>query len=802
MTRNSAVRFFKAISYIGVYGGLLMPLVFIPVVIFPFVFSKLIAFQILVGITFPAYLALAWMEPKYRPPKSALFTAILAYFLAIALSVVFSVDPVRSWWGNQERMNGLFTLLHLLAWLVMAVGTLKTWTDWRRLLNFESVLAVFMAIVALLQIPYPRLLLFQASTRVGGLLDNPIYMGVYQMFNLFFLVLLFLKTNSKSARIWYLIAAAIDLGAFFAAESRGPLVGLGVTIFVFALFYAIFTTNKKAKTWILSAAGSCFGLYAVVFMLRGTAFVMGNSILSRLTNFSTSTGTRFIAWDIAWKGFLERPLTGWGFDAFHILFNKKYNPVSLEYSYYETWFDRAHNTVLDALSMTGIFGFVTYFAIFAALFYVVWRAYKKNWIDLPVAAVFVALPIGYFVQNLFVFDHPAAFSMSFLLYALVIGATRPEFAGKKEDLPAAASSASEAVPRATPWTLFGILQIIMLIVVWRYSVLPFQASVITIRANILSSSNPDAAWTLMKQAGTIPTPYLDEQTFLLSQQLITIATSGQAANQPRFLEMYQYAKQITERFLADHPENTHTHFIYARLIQEVIPLLPKEQQSEEIALCEREFKRAIDTSPKRQQLFYSLARLYSMTGRKDESRETLQQALDFDKNIGESWWYLGVTDWFDYGRTDQGADEVLNAMKAKSRYTLQTVRDAAIVGQAAVLKHDTETLKSLLPMLPNLAGGSTSLYIDIARMMESAGLIQERNEILNALQQIQPSISPQLEGLRNGTATSINASILMAPVVKTPDPKPAIDASTTTTQAETPAATVASSVGAVKGPRR
>jgi O-antigen ligase/tetratricopeptide (TPR) repeat protein len=800
MNRNSAVKLFKAISYIGVYGGLLMPLVFIPVVIFPFVFSKLVALQVLIGIAFPSYVALAWMESKYRPPKSALLTAILAYFAAIALSVVFSADPMRSFWGNQERMNGLFTLLHLLAWLIMAVGILKTWTDWRRLLNYEIGLSVIMAIVALLQIPYPMLLMFQASSRVGGLLDNPIYMGAYQIFNLFFLVLLFLKTDSKIARIWYLVAAAVDLAAFFAAQSRGALVGLAATIGVFALFYAVFTTDKKAKTWILSAAGSCFGLYAIAFMLRGTAFVMGNSILNRLTNFSASTGTRFIAWDIAWKGFLERPLTGWGFDAFHILFNKKYNPVSLEYGYYETWFDRAHNTVLDVLSMTGIFGFVTYFAIFAGLFYVVWRAWKKGWIDLPVASVFIALPIGYFIQNLFVFDHPAAFSMSYLMYAIIIGATRPEFAGKREE-PLPASTVPAAATRAAPWTLFGILQIAMLLMVWRYSVLPFQASLLTIRSNVLSGSNPDAAWTLVKEAGSIPTPYLDEQTFLLSRNLISIASSGQAANDPRFMEMYEHAKMITEQFLKDHPENTHTHFIYARLIQEVLPLIPAEKQPAEIKLCEDEFKKAIETSPKRQQLYYSLARLYAMTNRKQESLDTLKQVLEFDRNIGESWWYVGVTDWFDYGRTDQGADEILQAMKAKSRYTLQTVRDAAIVGQAAVLKHDTEILKSLIPVLPTLGGGSTSLYLDLARMMEAAGLIQERNTILNALQQIDPGIAPQMDALRNGTATSINASMMMAPIIQTLTPASTEDLSTTTTQSEAPV-TIATSVGAVKGPRR
>src|SRR5262245_33510273 len=117
MQRQDAIRWLKAISYLGIYGGLLRPVMFVRVVIFAFVFSKLIFFQILIGLTFPAYLILAWVEPKYRPPMSMLYLSILAYFMAIGVSTIFSVDILRSWWGNQERMNGMFTLLHFLAWL-------------------------------------------------------------------------------------------------------------------------------------------------------------------------------------------------------------------------------------------------------------------------------------------------------------------------------------------------------------------------------------------------------------------------------------------------------------------------------------------------------------------------------------------------------------------------------------------------------------------------------------------------------------------------------------------------------------
>jgi O-antigen ligase/tetratricopeptide (TPR) repeat protein len=757
MTRQTAVKMFKAVTYAGVYGGLLMPLTFIPVVIFPFVFSKLVAFQILVGLTFPAYLALAWMEPKFRPPKSVLYTAIAAYFAALFLSTIFSVDPVRSWWGNQERMNGLFTLLHFFAWLSMAVGLLKRWSGWRRLLNYEIVLSVIMAVVAILQKPFPRILVFQASDRVGGLLDNPIYMGVYQIFNLSFLALLFLKTKHRTARIIYALAASIDLIAFFLTQSRGAFFGLAAVVGTFTLYYAIFTGSRKARFGILGVGAGFFVLYVLAYMYRASEFILQNAVLSRLTNLQATTATRLIAWDIAWKGFLERPLTGWGFDAFHILFNLKYNPRSLEFGYYETWFDRAHNTIMDVISMTGIFGLLSYLAIFACIFALVWKARKRGWIDLPIAAILTALPVGYFLQNLFVFDHPAAFSMSYLLFALVIAATRPGFMSEEGQ--------EDAGPRKThapPFTAFCVLQIVMLVVCWRFSALPFRASAMTIDANnLMLAGRFDEGFDLLKRAGEIHTPYLDEQTFLLSRNMLSIQQQGALAPYPRWQEMYAYAKEITEKHLKDHPRNTHPLFVYARLVHGLIPIQPEETRAEEIALAEELYLRAIETSPKRQQIAFGLARLYSETGRSDQAYDLLKRTVSYDENVGEALWYLGLISWFELGKEEEGTTDLIRAVDAKAPFALQSVQDAWQLAQAALIREDTETLKSIIPILPSLGGGSVNLYLQIARVMEQADLLEQRNSILNALLRIDETLAPKLEGLRTGAVNTIDESFML-----------------------------------------
>lgn len=705
MTRNQSVKLLKYISLAGVYGGLLMPLVFIPSVIFPFVFSKLIAFQILVGVTFPAYLILAWMEPKYRPKKHILYSAILAYFVALALSVVFAVDPFRAWWGNQERMNGLFTLLHFLAWLTMAIGVLKTWEAWRRLLNFQVALSGVMAIVAIMQKFNPNLLLFPAGQRVGGLLDNPIYMGAYQIFNLFFLALLAWKV--KDRRWWWMYGgiAILDIIAFVLAQSRGALLGLGVGLIVFVGFVGVFHKKKTVKLGLLGGLVALFAVYGALFAFRSHPAVEA-SPLSRYVNVGSSFETRFIAWEIAWDGFLQRPLTGWGLDNFHIVFDEHYNPESLRYGEYETWFDRAHNTVMDVLSMTGILGFLTFIFIFIALFYSVVRAYKKGWIDLPIAAILFSLPLAYFFQNLFVFDHPAGFSMSYLMYALTIAATQGVFVGVKEESDEQNTDKGKKTP---PWIAFGVLQVIALILVWRTSVLPFKVSQISIESNKRIATNFNEGLDLAKEASAIWTPYTDEQSFLLSRNLVQLAGQRGFTDLPRWREAYDFAKELNKRELERHPQNTHTIFIYARLLNAFAAHVP-----EDIPRAEQLYLDAIDTSPKRQQLHYGLARLYFQTGQTEAALNVIKRVRDFDLELGEGRWRYGVAMMYDAGQLQLGAEEVAASQSVAYPYGISSGRELIPLFDAYLILGDTEAMNDLISRLDRFPLAEERVYAQAA----------------------------------------------------------------------------------------
>jgi O-antigen ligase len=127
--------------------------------------------------------------------------------------------------------------------------------------------------------------------------------------------------------------------------------------------------------------------------------------------------TRFWTWGSAWKGFLDRPIFGWGPENFTRVFDKyfdtrHYNPNQST----ETWFDRAHSVVFDYLAETGIVGLAAYLGLITLL---VITALSLPYAPLLVAFA-VALPVAYFVQGLVLFDVLATYLNLFLVAAFFV----------------------------------------------------------------------------------------------------------------------------------------------------------------------------------------------------------------------------------------------------------------------------------------------------------------------------------------------------------------------------------------------
>jgi len=130
--------FKRTLKYIVFSGLFLIPLVPLYVsgeMFFPFITGKNFAFRIIVEIIFGSWLILALKYPEYRPKRTWLLYAITTFVGIIALADIFSGHFLKSFWSNFERMEGLVTLLHLLAYFYVLTSFLKTDRLWDRLMK-------------------------------------------------------------------------------------------------------------------------------------------------------------------------------------------------------------------------------------------------------------------------------------------------------------------------------------------------------------------------------------------------------------------------------------------------------------------------------------------------------------------------------------------------------------------------------------------------------------------------------------------------------------------------------------------
>jgi len=366
-----------------VYLSFLMPFIFIDKSIFPFIVGKVVYFEGVVQLMAAVYLLLLAVNfQQFRPQKNLLLYWFYFYALTIFLSAVFGVDFNRAFWSNFERMTGVFMIFHCLTYAIIISVVFNTPAKFKRAIQvFLGAGLIELGVVLAQYVKSGVFLYDNIGGRVWGTLGNSIYIGSYFLFHIFFAIYLAFKEKKQILQILYLSVAFLEgYIIVHSRSSRGADLALIFAVAFIVGAYAFLSKNKKLR--IATAAVVISGVLMAIGVLvwRNTDFVRNFPVAGKaISALKEGTGrTRLIAWEIAWKAFKERPLFGWGLENFYYAFNKYYNPESLRFSYYETWFDRSHSVIFDTLSSGGAVGTVSYFGMFAVAEYLLFLAWRKK----------------------------------------------------------------------------------------------------------------------------------------------------------------------------------------------------------------------------------------------------------------------------------------------------------------------------------------------------------------------------------------------------------------------------------------
>jgi O-antigen ligase len=406
-------------------GAVLIGLFIIPFVpflvssslFFPFITTKAFVWRILVEVIFAAWVLLALLEPTVRPKKSPILYAVGIFLVVVGAADLFGMDVAQSFWSNFERMEGYITLLHLGAF-ALVIGSVFGEENWRRWWNTSIFASFLMVLYCLMQLAGLKTI-NQGGVRVDGTFGNAIYLAVYLLFHIFLMLFYMVREKGNKGLRWlYGGLIALELFILYSTATRGSILGLIGGLLIFALL----NIRNRESAWVRkSSIGVIVALVVIVggfFAVRNTAFVTESPVLSRFASLSLSevkSQGRYYVWPMAWQGFKERPVLGWGQENFPYVFQKHYRP---EMYSLEPWFDRAHNIFLDWLVSAGFLGLIAYLSLYGTLLYMLWQGSAFTHLE---RTVLTALTAAYFFHNIFVFDNLGSYILFFSLLAYAHG---------------------------------------------------------------------------------------------------------------------------------------------------------------------------------------------------------------------------------------------------------------------------------------------------------------------------------------------------------------------------------------------
>jgi len=407
---------------IGVFSSLITLFLVFSKWLFPFVTSKQLVFNILIEILFVFYLVFILKFPAYRPKKSYVSFGLLAYFVALLFSLFVSVDSNLSFWGDLERLLGFFHLLHFLALYLITITVFRTKEEYHWLFNFMLLAGLIISMVMLIS---------PAEKYSQSLLGNRAYFAAFTLFAIFLDLLMFFRSKNWWLKLVYIIPLFLFLLGLLKSDISGSHAGLAAGLFVSILVLVIFSKNRKIRYGGLSVLIVLIALFSSLFYFKNHSVFDNNYLGRALRSFSwenTTLKTRLISWKAAGNYLLDHPVNmifGVGLGNYALVFDRYFDADFYNYDRHATYFDRAHNNLVDVTATSGLFGLLTYLLFIVSLFYFLFKSYlqyRKNndnprALNLLELSALSGLLVAYFVQNLAVFD-----SFSTYMYLMFIAA--------------------------------------------------------------------------------------------------------------------------------------------------------------------------------------------------------------------------------------------------------------------------------------------------------------------------------------------------------------------------------------------
>jgi O-antigen ligase/tetratricopeptide (TPR) repeat protein len=376
-------------------ASLAVPLIVGTNFFFPYVAPRNLFFRALmeVGAT-TLVIALCFGRKTLDLHAEPIFWSVMAFLGAATLSAILSPAATHSFFGDFERMGGVWAWAHLVVFFLF-LRTLRD-QDWTLVLNVALVVSLAVSIDAIAQ--HAGWVGDHTVTASTATIGNSGLLAPYLLITI--ALAGYLASTSVRYRLYYLAAAAVNSLALVYAQNRSTVIGLVLGAVVASIIFALLAGGARKKWMTLALAGTLAvavaGVSAGIRAFPAAAVARyAPTVLQRLalSDPAGADGSRTMQWRAAIEGFKDRPLLGYGPENHNLVWSAHFDPGI--YRIDTEIYDRTHNQFLETLATTGLIGAAAFLGIWVAIGVTLVGAYRAGRVSASAVAILAGLQVAY-----------------------------------------------------------------------------------------------------------------------------------------------------------------------------------------------------------------------------------------------------------------------------------------------------------------------------------------------------------------------------------------------------------------------
>lgn len=646
----------------GICIILFLPVIVLPPTFQPSDWGRAILFRTILTIlvSFSLYKFFYKKEGSISIPKKEKlaylpFFILLAFFVVLILSTIFSEDIRFSIFGSPYRAGGVLNLSFFFIFAIFVAIFIKE-KGWKKLWQITFIVGFLASLLAFIQYFgfFENIFVRREGGGVPSFLGNSTFLAIFMLFLAFWSFTFFLQEKNRKKKIIYAGLSLLFFLTILITGSRATYLGVLIGFLFFFFFYP-----KKFKTLKIAAFSILLLVVSAVVLLNLFPQIAEKNTLTKIIADRLSikrvvtdlAGTRFSAWKISMEAIKEKPILGWGPENFYIGFERYYDPTLSNLQ--KLWWDRAHNVFFDIASTSGIISVILYFLFWVLI---LWRLQRLKRLSGDNESTYLAhgiqtMFIGYLVVLFFNFDSFSTHLISFFF----IGYAFYLLSGQEKEI---ILPQQKFAPSKKFIAIFYLLILSLFLWFWNIKPLYLDAK-ISYAQNLTERKKCEKAFLTMDKiwenggilksyAGLKYADFVKKCAPLNPEEEIAYAAmslealKGSSVIQPKFTRTWIFMGGFANVLAAreENPENKN------KLLTEAREYLEKARK----------------LSPGRQEVIIEMEKNYLLAENYQAMTKIAEDCIKIDGSRGDCYWYLGIAEIF-LGSQESGKKHIQESIE-------------------------------------------------------------------------------------------------------------------------------------------